>query len=338
MKKVILSVGVLLGCVINISAQQDKHFSMFYASKSQINPASAGFFEGDFQLFTNFRNQWTKVSDNPFRTFSGAFDTRIEAGNGFLGTGINFYNDVSGDTKYTVTQVIVPINYAIKLNRTSHLSFGLAPSFYQRSLKTTNVTWDSQWTGVDFNTGLNSGEAIPSQNLSVGKFDLGAGIYYQGDLSKYSWIAFGVSASHLTKQKINYFDIDNGLYRLLSFQAYGSFSQNNSNFTLKPSAIASWQGPNAYYVIGSGFDFMLKGNSLHTGYFQRTSIEFGTYFRVKDALILNAIFHSTGFSVGASFDLNVSTLNVATGGFGAMEFYLAYKIRKPRGLGAPSIH
>jgi type IX secretion system PorP/SprF family membrane protein len=338
MKRIILSIGIVLGCVANVSAQQDKHFSMFYASKSQINPATAGFFEGDFQLFTNYRNQWTKVSDNPYRTFSGAFDTRFDAGNGFIGTGISFYNDMAGASNYSITQIMVPINYAISLNRTSHLSFGLAPGFYQRSMKNTNVTWDNQWTGIAFNNTIDNGETVPNENLSVGKFDLGAGVYYQGHLNKYSWIAVGVSAAHLTKQKINYFTVDDDLYRKLSFQAYASFSQNNSNFTLKPRFNASWQGPNSYYVLGSGFDFLLKGNSLHTGYFQRTSIEFGTYFRVKDALILNAIFHMSGLAVGASFDLNVSSLNVASHGFGAMEFYLAYKFNKARGLGAPSIH
>ncbi|MGV6860246.1 MAG: PorP/SprF family type IX secretion system membrane protein [Putridiphycobacter sp.] len=338
MKKIILSTGIILGCVVNLSSQQDKHFSMFYASKSQINPASAGFFEGDYHLFTNYRNQWMKASDVPYTTFSGAFDTRFEAGNGFIGTGLNVYNDVAGATRYSVTQITVPINYAVSLSRTSHFSFGLSPAFYQRTLKSSNVSWDNQWTGTQFNTGLSSGESIPSENLSVSKFDLGAGIYYQGELSKYSWLAFGISAQHLTKQKINYMVEDQGLYRKLTFSAFGSFSQNNSNFTLKPRAIASVQGPNSYILFGSGYDVMLKGNSIHTGYHQRTSIELGTYFRVKDALILNAIFHMSGLSVGASFDLNVSSLNSATGGFGAMEFYLAYKFQKARGLGAPSIH
>ncbi len=142
----------------------------------------------------------------------------------------------------------------------------------------------------------------------------------------------------IVKQKINYMVEDQGLYRKLTISAFGSFSQNNSSFTLKPRAIASIQGPNSYILFGSGYDVMLKGNSIHTGYHQRTSIELGTYFRVKDALILNAIFHMSGLSVGASFDLNVSSLNSATGGFGAMEFYLAYKFQKARGLGAPSIH
>jgi len=47
------------------------------------------------------------------------------------------------------------INYAISLNRTSHLFFGLAPGYYQRSMKNTNVTWYNQRTGIAFNNAIN---------------------------------------------------------------------------------------------------------------------------------------------------------------------------------------
>ena len=336
-KNIFLSIGIILGCVASVTAQQDKHFSMFSTSKVQSNPAAAGFFDGDYQLFTNYRNQWSAVSDNPFNTISASFDTKFDAGNGFIGTGINFYNDVSGDARYTVNQITVPITYAIELNRENNLSIGLAPSFYQRSISSTNVSWDNQWTGVDFNTSMSNGESVPNENLSVGKFDLNAGVFWQGRFSKYSWLSVGVSAQHLTKQKINYFTVDNGLYRKLLVSAHGNFSQNNSNFTLKPNAMMFFQGPNKMFILGSGFDFLLKGNSLHTAYNRRTSIEFGVYARVMDALVVNTLFHMAGFTVGASVDLNTSTLNQASGGFGAMEFLLAYRFSNSRGLGAPSI-
>jgi type IX secretion system PorP/SprF family membrane protein len=337
-KKILLSIGVLLINITNVLAQQDKHFSMFQISKVQSNPAAAGFFEGDYQLFTNYRNQWMTVADNPFTTISASFDTRIKASNGFIGTGINFYNDVSGDARYMVNQITVPVNYAIELSKNNHISLGLAPSFYQRSISGTNVTWDNQWTGVAFDQSVSNGEPIPNENISLGTFDLNAGIFWQGNFSKFSWLGLGVSGQHLTKQKINYFNIDNGLYRKVVFSAYGNFSQNNSNFTLKPNAMAFIQGPNKMLVLGSGFDFLLKGKSLHTAYNQRTSIEFGVYGRVKDALIANVLFHMSGLTIGASFDYNVSSLSVATGGVGAMEFLLAYKFSNARGLGAPSIH
>ena len=337
-KNTILSLSILIGSMTTIHAQQDKHFSMFQYSKSQINPAAAGFFEGDYQLFTNFRNQWMTVSDNPFRTISAAFDTRFEAGNGHIGAGLNFHNDLSGDALYSVTQISLPINYNVSLNRTTNLAFGLAPAFYQRSLKNANTTWDNQWTGIEFNTTVNNNENIPIENYSLGKFDLGAGIYFQTELSKLSWFSIGVSAQHLTKQKISYYNAEEGLYRRLTFSAHGNFNQRNSSFTLKPNGMMFFQGPNKMFILGSGFDFEIKGNSRVTGFHKKTSIEFGTYYRFGDAFIINAIFHMSGLGIGASFDINTSTLSNASGGFGAMEFFLSYRLSKPRGLGTPSIH
>jgi len=337
-KKTILSLGLIIGSITSLQAQQDKQFSMFQYTKSQINPATAGFFEGDYQLFTNFRNQWLTLSDNPFRTISAAFDTRFEAGNGLLGVGINFYNDVSGDALYTVNQITIPINYAISLNKLTKLSFGLAPSFYQRTFKNQNATWDNQWNGIAFNTATSNNENIPTENISLGKFDIGAGIYLQSELTKLSWFSVGISAQHLTKQNVSYYTDENGLYRKLAITAHGNFNQRNSSFSLRPNAMMFFQGPNKMFILGSGFDFMLKGKSMHTSHHKRTSIEFGAYYRINDAFIINTIFHMAGLGVGASFDINTSSLNNGTGGFGAMEFFLSYRLNKSRGLGAPSIH
>ena len=113
--------------MITSHAQQDKHFSMFQHTQTQINPASAGYFEGDYRLFTNFRNQWMSASDNPFRTISAAFDTRFKTSKGLVGTGINFYNDLSGDALYSVNQITIPVNYSINLSEFSELSFGISP-------------------------------------------------------------------------------------------------------------------------------------------------------------------------------------------------------------------
>jgi type IX secretion system PorP/SprF family membrane protein len=337
-KKLILSLSLIIGSVLSLQAQQDKHFSMFQHTKSQINPATAGFFEGDYQLFTNFRNQWMSLSSNPFRTISAAFDTRFETSKGLVGCGINFYNDLSGDALYSVNQITIPLNYAVSLNRTSKLSFGLSPSFYQRSIKNSNSTWDNQWTGVEFNTSVSNNENIPMTNISLGKFDLGAGLYYQNELTKLSWFSIGISAKHLTKQNISYYTGENGLYRKLSISAHGNFNRRNSNFTLRPNAMMFIQGPNKMFILGSGFDFLLKGKSLYTAHHKRTSIEFGTYYRINDAFVLNTIFHMSGLGVGVSFDINTSSLNNGTGGFGAMEFFLSYRFGKPRGLGSPKVH
>jgi type IX secretion system PorP/SprF family membrane protein len=338
MKKFYIVIVILAVFNCNNSNGQDKHFSMFFGAKVLNNPGAAGFFEGDYQAISLYRNQWLTVSDKPFNTIAASFDTRFELGNGFLGLGLNFSNDKSGDAKYKVSEISVPISYAIEISRTSFLSFGLAPGFYQRSIASTNVSWDNQWSGVGFDLTLPNGEFVPNDNLNVGKFNIDAGVYYQASISKYSWVSFGLSGQHLTKQKINFFNTDNGLYKKLTLGAFGSFGQKQSNLKVKPSAQFTIQGPNKMFVLGSGFDFKLKDKSLYTAYYQRTSIEFGVYYRALDAIMLNTSFHLSGLTVGVNFDITASQLTKASKGLGAMELLLAYRFNKPVGLGAPRVH
>ena len=77
----------------------------------------------------------------------------------------------------------------------------------------------------------------------------------------------------------------------------------------------------------SNFRFLLKGGSRSTSYFEEVTFSFGSYFRVGDALIINTVLDLSGFSFGASYDLNVSKLTAASKGVGAMEFFLKYRIQ-----------
>ena len=65
---------LLLGFSFTGQSQQDRHYSMFYASPMAINPGATGFFSGDIQLFTGFKNQWKSISSNPYKTISAGVD------------------------------------------------------------------------------------------------------------------------------------------------------------------------------------------------------------------------------------------------------------------------
>ncbi len=321
-----------------VFAQQDKHFSMFYQSKTQINPAITGFFDGNYQLFTNYRAQWAKKFNQPYKTFSAAFDSRHQTKNGFIGYGFNAYKDVSGKSEFTVNQIAIPINYAVRLNKKNYFSLGITPMFYQRQLKNKVLSWQNQWTGTGYNTSLSNGENKINQNYSYGKVDLGAGLYWFSNLSKYKWFGVGVAAHHLVSPKTNALFINDGLYKRLSMSFFGNFGNRYSNLTVKPNILVSLQGPNSNIILGSGFNYQLKHNSLYTGYHHKNSLEFGTYYRVKDAIILNTIIHLSSLSIGVSYDINISTLKQATNSFGALEFFVSYIMQKPRGRGALKIH
>ena len=339
MKKAVIAIFAL-SVAINSTAQQDKHFSMFAESPVYLNPAAAGFSPGQLQMFTNFRMQWSTVSDNPFRTISASLDWRMMDRGSFMGMGVNFYNDVAGNGQYMINEVTVPINYAIQIAKDNHIAIGLQPAWYSRTLLNSGFTWDNQWTGAQFDQSIQSGEALFSQpNLSVNKFDLTAGVFWYAHLNKEVRISLGVAGHHLTKQKINILTDDDRLFRKLDVYGQMAIHKTNSNVTIMPAFYGFVQGSNMELTLGSNFRFLLRGASQVTGYWNEMAISFGTYYRIGDAAIANMIFDISGFSVGASYDFNISGLTPATNGVGGFEVFLRYRMNfQRRGLGNPSIH
>lgn len=339
MKTTIKFFALALGISTSALSQQDKHFSMFAESPVYMNPAAAGFFPGNMQLFTNFRMQWLPVSTTAYRTISASTDWRLFDKGSFMGMGVNFYNDFSGDSKYMVNEVTFPLNYAIEIAKDNHFAIGLQPAWYQRTVLNENLTWDNQWTGTDFNTTYNSNEVLLNENMNLSKFDISAGAYWYAHVSRYTKLSFGLAGSHLTKQRINFMSEDSRLFRKLTLHGQMEFKQQNSNLTIIPAFYGFLQGPNKELTLGSNFRYLLRGSSRVTGYFEEISLSFGAYYRLGDAILANVIFDIAGFSVGAGYDLNVSKLTVASKGFGGFEVFLRYRARfGTGGLGNPSIH
>lgn len=326
--KLILIVIVALGLSTKVNAQQDQHFSMFAESPLFLNPASAGFTEGDLRLFTNYRMQWMTVSDHPYQTISASADGRLfDQGGNFMGIGLSFNKEKAGTGAYETNVMSIPINYALMLGEENYLSFGLQPGFYQRTLRNAQLNWGNQWTGTEYNQAISSGELVLSQNYNVSRFDIGAGIYWDARIKKNAKISLGLSGSHLTKEQINFTSDESRLYRKVTIHGRGEFRRPNSNLTVMPTFAAFLQGPNKEVIVGSNYKFLLKSASLSTSYFEEVSLSIGTYFRVQDAIVLNAIFNFSGLSVGASYDMNISNLSTASKGVGGMEFFLRYQIQ-----------
>jgi type IX secretion system PorP/SprF family membrane protein len=338
MKKVLFT--FILGAVsLMSSAQQDRHFSMFFANPVLLNPGAAGHGNGSLQAFTSFRTQWFTASNTAFRSIAAGIDGKMmerSLSNGFIGTGVNFVNDVSGDSKYTLNVVSVPINYSIQLNETSYLSVGLQPGIYAQRINPEALYFDNQWTGAGFNTDFSSGENLGT--FSVSRFDLGAGVYYKSTKSEKYNYQVGLSGFHLTGQKIGVLNLSEKLYR--NFTAYGKIDIGNSssNLTMSPAVFALIQGPNKELTFGSNFDYIIKPSSIYTGYFDGMSLGFGLYFRTSDAFISNIVYRAGGLTLGVSYDVNVSPLSAATKGVGALEIFLKFAPKLKAKFGSPRIH
>ena len=100
MKKLLqkfLTVSVLVLGAMSLNAQ-DIHFSQFYLSPLNLNPAMTGVMNCNVRLVANYRNQWASVlKSNAFNTYSVSYDQRVPVGRyDYFGIGGSFWGDKAG--------------------------------------------------------------------------------------------------------------------------------------------------------------------------------------------------------------------------------------------------
>lgn len=307
------------------TAQQDRHFSMFFANPVQLNPGAAGHIPGDLSVFTNYRTQWFTVSANPFRSFSAGVDAKLfdnKLNNGFIGSGINFLHDVSGDAKFSLNVIQIPINYTLELNKTSQLSLGLQPGFYAQRLNEDALYFDNQWTGQDFNSSLTSGEILGAYNLS--RFDLSAGLFYDLKTSDRFNFQIGVGGFHLTAQEVSFFQVAEKLYRNFTVYSKAEYRLEDSKFSFHPALFGLFQGPNWEVTFGNNFEIELKEGTGQSTNFDGMALSLGLYYRSSDALMTNLIYKAGALNLGIGYDINLSGLKIASKNVGAVELFLKF--------------
>jgi len=326
MKRIITAV-IAITFLGSFYGQQDIHVSNFFASQNWLNPASAGFFEGDVRFYGDYRSQWTKISPNAFKTTSISVDGRIldeNLKNGFLGSSINFYNDVTGDGIMKTNNVSANVNYAIDLDQYNRLAVGLNIGMLNRSLTFANFNWDSQWNGDSFDNSVSSGES--GLNASFSKVDVGAGVYYYGMPSDNLRIYGGVGLKHLTKPNVSLYAGEDNLFMKVNINGGANISVPLKKMVFMPNFMVMLQGPNRVINVGTDVKYILKEPSHFTAFYDETSIALGAYYRAGDALFGTVRFSMKGVSLGISYDMTLSDLSKANNGFGAVEMMLMYRL------------
>ncbi len=179
---------------------QDLHYSQFYNSPQNINPALTGVFNGDHRFVASWRDQWSFVPV-PWMTFSGAYDTKLyvlKGDNQFLGGGLSINHDRQGDSPLTLTSVNVNGAYHRVLSARHIVSGGLTLGFASRGFNSQTLTWDKQWNGDTFDPNLPSGEGFDNFER-INFLETGLGFNYRYQMDNRSYLDAGVGALHLFK-------------------------------------------------------------------------------------------------------------------------------------------
>ena len=225
----ILILGIFLISFLKINAQ-DLHYSQFYNSPQNINPALTGVFKGDHRFTISMRDQWRFVPV-PWFTLSGSYDRQYyfpKNDKHFLGLGAFFNHDRQGDSKLNLSTLNLSGSYHRILTPNHIVSAGLTLGFSSRGFNSQTLTWDKQWDGDIFNGSLPSGESF-SDLERINFLESGVGFNYRYQKDSRTNVDLGISSLHLLRPKQSFYGADSvKLPRRVSISAIGNIKIVNS--------------------------------------------------------------------------------------------------------------
>ena len=307
---------------------QDIHFSQFWLAPVNINPAAAGFFEGDARLMAYNRTQWRAIS-KAYQTVGVSADFPLMKRpnkQDIFGMGITLDYDQAGDSKYRTFQGNLMFSYARALNyrNNNFLMGGIFVGGGQRSWSYSDLIFDEQFQNGVFNPNVPNTETFYGNNFWFADMGLGIQWFYQPDFLEFYQVGFSVS--HLNRPKITMLKNDN--IRLpVKFTAHASVSiALHSSIALIPSAYLSFQKKYREFLLGTTYSHSLPIDVY--GYVNKVNI--GLYYRWNDAVYLAAGMDWRRFKLSISYDFNVSKLSMASNARGGVEIIVSYSIKKKK--------
>ena len=339
MMKFTKKVLVLLTFVLSGSylMSQDIHFSQFYMSPLNLNPAMTGVMNCKTRIIANYRNQWSQaLRGDAYNTYSVSYDQKIAVGRSdYFGIGGSFWGDKAGALSYGTTQGRISFSYAKKMGgyrKSAHyLVFGADAGINQRRIDLEGARWPSQHDGNGgFCPTCDGGDG----NITDTDFlhaDLDAGLLWFSVLDDRNNYYVGLALHHLNQPGISFLNNDETLTSRMTFHAGGEFEMN-SDISLIPGFIYMTQGQHMEFNFGTSFRFNMgsrsDGQSWQLGGWYRigNKVEGGIH---SDAFIISTRFDYGNYGIGFSYDLTVSKLSQAGTANGSFEFSLNYLICGP---------
>jgi type IX secretion system PorP/SprF family membrane protein len=329
----------VLGIFIpTIILAQDVHFSQIAATPLLLNASQAGLGH-DALAIVNYKNQWQSVSASPYRTVNVSADFGVlkKKSGTRLGLGLDVFSDKAGDGNMGTTAGALHLAGILGVNDNNLLSAGISSGFGQRVLNINNLSWGNQYDGVQYSSALPSGEPASFNNYSY--FDLGAGIswFYSAGHSTLSSndarrVNIGLAVQHLNKPVYSFYG--NGDERLpVKFVAHGNAAIGIKNYSLilEPSYLVMIQGGHREITPGLFVKYVNQESSKYTGRKKTSAFGLGGYYRFKDAFVAEARYEFSNWSIGTSYDFNISDLTAASKSKGGFEISLRFISPDPFG-------
>lgn len=330
----------LLAVSFTVGAQ-DIHFSQFYLSPMNLNPAMTGVMNSGSRVTLNYRNQWASIlQGNAFSTYSAGYERKSAVGrNDYFGIGGTLWGDRAGEADFTIAQGKLALSYAKRMGggrkTPSYLVVGVEAGITQESLDFTKLRWGNQHDGAGgFDSSISSGEVFEVDNVIYPDFN--AGLLWFSVLSETANVYLGAAYSHLNQAKVSFLTTtDSGsiegreLLPKYTLHAGGEMMFNDK-MGVVPGIVVFSQGPHFEMNLGTSLKYVLRQN--RNGY---QAFSFGLWTRMAnrldegthmDAAIVSLRFDYNDTTIGFSYDVNTSDLKTASNSNGGFELALQYNV------------
>lgn len=330
MKKLLLAFTICL----SISASgQDPHFSQFFSSPLTLNPALTGKFDGTLRVAGNYRNQWPAFN-NVYTTSTLSVDfsilNRVLPETDTWGVGIMALTDKAGGNilKTTFAGISTAYHKALNEDGYSQIGIGFQAMYGQKRLDNSKLFYEDMLTPFGF-TGVTQ-EVYNTNDLNINYFDVNAGLIYTVSTTDRNNFYLGASMYHINRPKESFKgDARWNVGARTTISAGGYFPVSES-LTLHTSGIWQTQSKATETTFGGAISSTLNNDEVNP-----TNIYGGIWVRVKDAIIPYLGLEFAGMRLGASYDINMSSLKSGSQSRGGMELSIIYIKRPVDGKNVP---
>jgi len=311
---------------------QDPPFSQFFASPLTLNPAFTGKFDGTWRLAANHRDQWPSIP-KAYVTTSASIDfpilaTRIPE-NDIFGIGISGVSDASANSQLKLNYGSVSMSYHKALDEDGYntIDAGFQGTYSSMILDVSKLTFETMLTQNGF-TNLSGRETLANGN-NQSYFDVNAGVLYSGSTNGENNYYLGASMYHINRPQVSFKDKNWYLAGRVTVHAGGTFYLSDV-VSLSTSAIHQIQNKASETTIGGAFGLNANSDNVNP-----TNVYIGSWIRFNDAIIPYIGLEFGGLRIGASYDVNISSLKAATGNRGGSEISFIYIKRPIESKGIP---
>ncbi len=303
------------------------HFAQFTETPLHINPALTGEFDGMYRFNTLFRNQWPSVPVD-YETFTGSFDLNLGPSCSSCSPyslGAVFTNDISGLTRFKLTQFGLSGVIRRPLAKRHHISVGLMLGDGLRSFDTegtaTSAVLGSNGFNRFYNDNLNS--------MSYTFFDVATGvnIHLRGSVKSRTNFNVGLGVYHINRPNASFVE-KNAIRQTIGYNTYffGAIEASERLDILANGVVQFQVGGQREIMPVLGLKlYNNKGN-----FWKDFSWEGLIGYRVEDAVALMGGINYRSWRLGGTYEINTSPFDVATNGYGGWEVSLRYIFKNPR--------